>query len=131
MIHVSDHAVERYVDRVKPCLTPEQAREEMTRLLEHVCGFSDQPPVWHTSEEPFEVYAIVTDGIAFGIKHGIAVTCITRGGVGEEVREYRNQRRRNRRGVTAAKRRTKPDSLRTNRERASKPRRKDWRDAAA
>lgn len=133
MIRVTDHAIERYVDRVKPCLTIDQAREEVRRLFETVVGFSKAPPYWHAQgreRTPFELYAMVGDGIAFGIKDGLAITCLTRGGYSDEVREAQNTRKAAKRTVKRAKRYKGRDRFQTLQDRAGQPRRKDW-DAAA
>ena len=91
------HAVERYRDRVKPHLTFEEANAELRRLLRHAT-ISSQRPSWTNDKHEDATYAVLSDGIVLvvlGDQHaaGVAVTCLTRGGVGDEARAKRNRRR--------------------------------------
>lgn len=120
MIRVSDHAIDRYIERVKPCLEPEQAKAEILRLFDEVVGFRDTPPDWHDPGKvpPFERYAMVGDGIAFGMKGLVVVTTLARGGHSDEVREARNRRHAGRRGKARAHRNKRRDAWRTKQDRA-------------
>lgn len=130
MIRLTDHAILRYQERVKPCLDYAAARAEAVALVRDFAVIQTEPPAWHTTKEPFTAYAVVTEAIAFGLNGRDAVTCLTRGGMGESAREARNKRRRNRRGVAKVKAQSWRDAEMTKRDRAGRPRRKDW-DAAA
>ena len=91
------HAIERYRDRVKPHLTFEEANAELRRLLRHAT-ISSQRPSWSSDKHEGATYAVLSDGIALVVRSdhyaaGAAVTCLTRGGVGDEARAKRNRRR--------------------------------------
>jgi len=92
------HAIERYRDRVKPDLTFKEADAELRRLLRHAT-ISSQRPSWISDKrEDATTYAVLSDGIVLVVRSdrcaaGIAVTCLTRGGVGDEARAKRNRRR--------------------------------------
>ncbi len=96
---LSAHAIERYRDRVKPDLTFEEASAELRRLLRHAT-ISSQRPSWSNDEyeRTYATYAVLSDGIVLVVLSdqyaaGVAVTCLTRGGVGDEARAKRNRRR--------------------------------------
>ena len=94
---LSAHAIERYRDRVKPDLTFEEANAELRRLLRHATVVSERPS-WSNDKHEDATYAVLSDGIVLVVLSdryaaGIAVTCLTRGGVGDEARAKRNRRR--------------------------------------
>ena len=94
---LSVHAIERYRDRVKPHLTFEEANAELRRLLRHAT-ISSQRPGWTHDKHEDATYAALSDGIVLVVLSdqyaaGVAVTCLTRGGVGDEARAKRNRRR--------------------------------------
>lgn len=77
---VSDHAVERYIERVKPALGEEHAKREITALA--LMGRpADQPPAWARNLAHYhdQRYLIVTDDIVFPVKSGrVLTTCLVR-----------------------------------------------------
>lgn len=133
MIHLTAHAIERYQERVKPHLTFEEAEAEARRLLEDIAAITTEPPSWFfdTGDQPeHDGFAMVGDGIAFLLRHHIAITCLTCAGLSEEARFARNSARRGRQRYRNARRMKWKDRRETIADRADRPRRKDW-DAAA
>jgi hypothetical protein len=57
-----------------------------------------QRPSWSSDKHEDATYAVLSDGIVLVVLSdqyaaGVAVTCLTRGGVGDETRAKRNRRR--------------------------------------
>lgn len=88
MITVSEHAQERYRERVRDVLDVEG---EIV-LLAGVCGrVQFEPPAWRGwSDQPVEVWLMLGDDVAFPLVRGTAVTCIARGGMSDTARAGRN-----------------------------------------
>lgn len=101
---VTDHAVERYIERVKPHLSDAEAREELKRLLP-LAEVDRHGPPWCSDPGRADSFALLSDGIVFPLLHGRVMSCLTRSEVGAELRivkakERREQReRRNRKGT--------------------------------
>lgn len=102
-IHVSDHAVVRYRERVRPGLDHGQACSDLQRLLEH--GFiSSRAPLWlRTTQAQRSAYYLVVGDIALPLdpctrdrERLVALTCLTRGGLSDAVRASRNLKRHRR-----------------------------------
>lgn len=97
---VTQHACERYIDRVKPYLTVKQARAELERLLE--MGTVRGQPCWHKAvhvdeESVPDFYVELSDGIACPVRDGWVITVLTRAGMTEGSRSYRNRKKKQRR----------------------------------
>jgi hypothetical protein len=85
-VFVTDHAVERYQERVKPALDLEQAQAEVMRLLPGL-EFTFERPVWAAAaDQPHTEWVMVGDGIAFVVHGERVVRCVTRSETGAEVR---------------------------------------------
>lgn len=108
---LTDHAVERYVDRIRHDWEPEAAELDLTALLESV-GTVDGPPEWRARRGPGSDYedsrfwAYLGDGIAFpllpdpaGRDYLVAMTCMTKGGMAASARKARSRRQKLRRGA--------------------------------
>jgi hypothetical protein len=92
-LHLTDHAVEQYVARVKPALATHQAKAELLALVE-LAGNSPttEPPPWiqPDSEHFGAYYLIVSDGVCLAIKpNGFVATCLVRGERSPEQRARR------------------------------------------
>jgi len=90
---VSWHAAERYADRVRPGMSVQDAKEEITRLLEFT-----QPgePQWARTD-PSCTYLLLNDDLAFVVSpENVIVTCLVRTMMAPEIRERRNERRASR-----------------------------------
>lgn len=115
---VTDHAVERYRDRLqKEHLTVDQARFELYHLLK--LGRRTGRLAWHDPElatfPPPDFFVEVSDGVACPVVNERAVTVLVRAGMGEGARARRNRKRRSRQTARKYARRRK------GRERGSRP----------
>lgn len=106
----SQHAIERYAERVRPTLTYDQACDELERLGAHV-EVSDQAPPWSTEDwAGAEAWAWLGDTIVFPLQREngtgahVATTCLVSGVVSDFTRERRNARKAARRALLARKR---------------------------
>lgn len=99
---ISDHAVERYGERVKPTLSKTQVVAEIPGMVA-LGELQRRIPTWaaRTSERADE-WIVIGDSIAFPVLGDILVTCITRSEVGAEIRTVRQEERK----------RTDPDGFR-------------------
>jgi hypothetical protein len=103
-VTLSKHAIERYVERVKPALSFEQATVELHRLLE-VCPIVDEPPVWVIWQgEPPVGWALVSDGICVPLSRHhsgqwMAITLTVRAACSPTHRETRKKHRQRRRAL--------------------------------
>jgi hypothetical protein len=97
-VRLSTHAVERYVERVKPHLGYDEAFEELRALVKG--GRGGPPPAWAPEAPVGEVWLHVSDGIALPLvatgTGWLAETVLIRGGVAGFTRERRNDRRKRR-----------------------------------
>lgn len=106
-IVLSDHAVERYQERVKPALDLQAAREDLTRML-RIATVQKETPSWGQGEshgQPVDAWAIISEGVCAPLarRHDgsgyFAITVLTHRGISDESRARRNvakaaQRRR-------------------------------------
>jgi hypothetical protein len=100
---ISNHAVERFHNRVRPTLDLDAAAAELSRLASLGEVLAD-PPRWFAERQREEAprYLVVGDlvmplrpiGPTAGANRWCAVTCIARGGISEKARHARNGRRR-------------------------------------
>jgi hypothetical protein len=107
-IELSDHAVHRWHERVKPGLSAEAAERELLAVVEHG-RLTHERPVWYPEPEPSlkisgEAYLLLGPDILLPCvqmdgKHApwLATSCITRGSLPEETRQSRNETARRRR----------------------------------
>jgi len=102
-VAILEHAVRRYIERVRPGSEPVRAQAELTRLLD-VADFALEAPEWLASRarQTAPVYAVIADVVLplqVGRDHDslVAVTCLTRGTLSEPARERRNAARLRRR----------------------------------
>lgn len=104
-VDVFDHAVERYVERVRPGSESARARSELAHLL-RIADFVFEAPEWLAgrARQTAPVYAVVAD-VVLPLQLGrdrdslVAVTCLTRGGLSAPARERRNAARVRRRAA--------------------------------
>src|SRR4051794_29245874 len=109
-IHLSEHAVERFRQRVRPALDRNRAEDELARLA----LFGDvvaQPPAWHAAAtaDIAPWYLVIADCLLPLRPHVrdpdvlVATTCLARGERSETVRlRHRAQRRAARRPILVA-----------------------------
>lgn len=98
-IGFTSHAVERFIERVRPGIDVDVAVREM-RAMAQVAEYSPGAPAWCTGVEEYEERTtgwLVLADIAFPLSgHGrkrTAVTCIVRGSIATVAREARNHER--------------------------------------
>lgn len=110
-IRLTEHAIERYHERVRPSLEVDQARREARWVLDYANVTPLRPDWWYEAprgENELVAYAMVGDGIAFGLAlrgaKYYAITCCTRGGMGASARAARNHERQHRQNARAARR---------------------------
>lgn len=96
-LRVTDHAVLRYGERVKPGLTFMQAKRELAILLPQAEPL-DHLPGWLRADEGLETdcFLCLCDSIALPVFDGYVLTCLVRGSVGPIARFARTKARQNR-----------------------------------
>lgn len=107
-IRLSDHAITRFHERVRPSLPRRQAKRELDRLI----AVAAEP----VAEVPFctskkaDAWLVLCDGVALPLaqtgKGYVAVTCIVAGTLSARERRRRNMRRRSRRHRRRMEKRT-------------------------
>jgi hypothetical protein len=92
------HAIERYVERVKPAVDDRHARMEIEALARTVEAV-DQPPSWAISTRPDDGgrWLHVTEDISFICQGDRVVSVLTRDSMSDERREKRRIEKRKRR----------------------------------
>ena len=91
-LHVSDHAVERFNERVRPTLDRPAAKRELLRLVS-LAERSTVPPDWHLKEEHDADYLHLSDGIACTVKGRSVTTVLIRGSHSDLHRAERKRRK--------------------------------------
>jgi hypothetical protein len=88
----SQHAVSRYIERVKPGLGPSRARVECMGLA-LIGEVQPKAPHWIGCDHKANQGFLVCGDICFPLQGGKAVTCLVRGLVSDHVRAAKNRRR--------------------------------------
>lgn len=101
-LYVTDHAITRYWERVKPALLRDQAKAELEALLVGA-GPAGEAPGWVGYADPGDGYIEVADGIVAAVSDGCVTTVLTRGSVSPAHRAHRRAARRARRQARLAK----------------------------
>lgn len=97
---LTDHAITRYQQRVKPGLEHEVARTELEALVEAAPEPSSKPSWLYLPEEATEAaehYLMLSDGIVAPIRGRTVVAVITRAGSNTEHRRNKNAAKARRR----------------------------------
>lgn len=99
----SNHAIERYRDRLRPALSIDQAKLELERISAHSV-FDTDGPSWMTVERKERNNSFLEIGdAAFPLEPSddgetlVAKTCLVRGSLSPQARDRRNRMRRTRR----------------------------------
>ncbi len=108
---ITDHAVQRFIERVRPGFGPLAARAELGRLLRTYGEMSGEPP-WFAEREVErqpDAWVRVDDDLFFPCRRMstrtlVVDTVLTRGSISQLTRDERNARRRKR---AAARRRAR------------------------
>jgi len=109
-ILITRHAAERYIERVKPGLTIDQATREL-RALVLIDEPHPEPPDWKADEirEEGELFMEPCDGIAFAVRGRSLMTVLTRAGTDSKTAERRRQRKARNRAKKQSRRRKSHD----------------------
>lgn len=96
-VYLSEHAIERFAERVRPTLTPDAARAELERLLPQAEPVAELD--WHTDhvEDPPDRYLVISDGVALAVIGKVAVTVLTRAEHHPNARYAKSLRRKKQR----------------------------------
>ena len=124
-VRICHHAIDRYIERVKPAYTPQHAHWELVQLLPQAVRV-DGPLGWGSlTEEEHErdCYLVLADSIAFPVFGGVVITTVSRGQF-TKARAERDQRRRERRATQMRQRHENDARMRRERKAkgVSKPR---------
>jgi hypothetical protein len=105
------HAIERYVERLRPALTKKAARRELVALCE-VAEVVTERPAWLGLGEATDGYLLLGDDVVLPVMRGktgwVAMTCMTRGGLAPSERRARNRAAKARRYARSHKPRDTP-----------------------
>lgn len=121
---VTEHAVERYVSRVKPALPLLKAKLEIEGLIERLAPeLQSERPFWLGADRyPNSQYLLLTDTIAFAVEEGRIVTCLVDGEVSDLTRARRKAAKRQRAEERRADQPIRLDGRKGRREMRSKSR---------
>lgn len=105
-LFVSEHAVERFIERCRPGLDADTAAAELSRLAEAVGVVTVERPRWMLGGEPATRYLMLGADVAFAMSTRTLTTCVTRGDRSASVlaerrriRQERSEVRQRRRGA--------------------------------
>jgi hypothetical protein len=84
---LSDHAVERWQERVRPGLTLGQAEEDLARALEEHGSWAECPD-WINDWHEADGWLAVGDGLAFPVCRRVVVSVLIRGGHSPASRRF-------------------------------------------
>jgi hypothetical protein len=77
-VELSDHAIQRWRERVRPGLTFKQAEEDLAQMLEAHGEWADGAPDWLDHHYQDARSLTLGDGIAIPVLGGVAVSCVAR-----------------------------------------------------
>ena len=102
-VRISDNAVARYVERLRPAIDTEAAHAELETLMLQHGSITDSPPSWTRDAQARSHYVLVGDSIVLPLAHDhrgrwAATTCLTPGTLTDVERRQRADRRRSRSG---------------------------------
>lgn len=97
-VQVTEHAIERYQERVRPTLEVAAAKRELVALVEMAGAPTPEPPAWADYVHPApDSYLVLSDGVLGLIRGGRMTSVIVRGAMAPEYREAKRKERRARR----------------------------------
>jgi hypothetical protein len=102
-VRISDNAVARYVERLRPAIDTEAAHAELETLMLQHGTVTDAAPSWTRDAQARSHYVLVGDSIVLPLAHDhrgrwAATTCLTSGTLTDVQRRQRADRRRRRHG---------------------------------
>lgn len=112
VVEVTEHAIKRYGERVRPALEASQLENEVLHVIEDAGVITWHAPEWTNNDDAIVGWVMLGPDVALPLefhrkKRGVlvAVTCLIRGSYGPVLREAANRQHRIRRARRAAKRR--------------------------
>jgi hypothetical protein len=102
-IAVTPHALERYIERVRPGLDEACALHELAAVAQAGGTVTRVPPPWMLVDEEMgpqcDTYLLIGEDMVFPMYYDprayrVAATCITRGALSDRARAARQERRR-------------------------------------
>jgi hypothetical protein len=105
---VSSHAINRYIERVKPAIEASAAKQEILALASAQTS-TDDPPSWCNSKTRTTAdseYIQISDDIVFAVsdKNQTVITVLVRGGHHDKYHQAKRKYKKNRRQAKAARR---------------------------
>lgn len=94
---LSDHAVDRYHQRATPHLPVRESALQLRALLVAHGTVTCHQPSWVKTPRPTSRWLILSDTIAFPLNDDrtpVVVSCLIAGGISDDTRKWRNNRRR-------------------------------------
>lgn len=132
---ITEHAIERYIERVRPALDKDAARAEVTRMCASVAVITTVIPEWIAPwrrHKGTDAYLMLGEDIAMPMTGDTALTCLTR--AQEEATSLAYQRKA-RKAIKGAAKARSSDQGKKARGRAGKDnptkRRREWNRASA
>lgn len=96
---VTDHAVKRYIERVKPAFDFPTAKAELLGFVNAI-EVQPEPPSWVRMVEPdTDAFVHISEGIVAMVKRDSVTTVMTRGGHSDPVRAAINEEKRRKRAA--------------------------------
>lgn len=104
-IQVAQHAVDRFVERVRPALDIGEARHELERLIDQ-CGQLGERPDWQDDRADFDGdrWLWIGPDICLPVQNQLAITVLVRGLIPEQHRRNLNRAKQDARRAARAKR---------------------------
>ncbi len=91
---ISNHAAERYIERVRPLPSLAAAKRELGALLDEE-RLTDRCPTWAAQmiAWPGTLFLPISDGIVAVVSNRVVITIVVRHGFSPEARRRRNERK--------------------------------------
>ena len=110
---VTPHCERRFQERCRPTLELAAAARELRRLIAEHGVFVSDPPAWLARRQAQEAdaYLLIGADLVLPLRRAasgpgpVALTCLTRTGISEAAREFRNRRAQQTRARRRARRR--------------------------
>jgi hypothetical protein len=109
-VGITDHCVQRYIERVKPDLERRAARRELDQLKQ-VGTIVTSAPAWAHEADPAACYLMIGDDIVLPLAGGVggwwASTCLVFRGISDHARDRRRALKASKASAKSARRRTR------------------------
>lgn len=105
---VTDHAVNRYIERLRPALSFGAAKYELIGLIPQAQVATEGPDWDQTRVHDADAYLMLGDDVALVVKRKTIVTVLTKGWCGVAARKYKTAKHRKRKAKPRDKRGGRP-----------------------